>query len=164
MTQRWINSPSWPASPQLMTISAFCIRLSITLNCCSYVGFSISLIPNRGGIIGSDPRLQRFQFSAYSCGSFRVHKCPNPFPSIYPFIRWVAPNTSAISRATLGFSAIQTFINTSSFLKWTDKNTWLFPNEQRCLLSWVYKAVWWSCWFWFNLFLPLGILHTFEPM
>ena len=33
-----------------------------------------------------------------------------PFPSIYPSFRFLAPNTSAMSRATLGFSAMQTII------------------------------------------------------
>ena len=46
----------------------------------------------------------------------RVQRCPNvqvtwyPFPSMYPSFCFFAPNTSAISRATEGFSAIQTII------------------------------------------------------
>ena len=117
MTHRWISSPSWPASPQLITISARLISSSIVRNCCSYEGLSISLIPKRGGIMGRAERLQCFQLSEYSCGSLSVQRWPKvqvtwyPFPSRYPFLRSVAPNTSAISRATLGFSAIQTFID-----------------------------------------------------
>ena len=117
ITQRWINSPSCPASPQLIISSAFCINCSMIWNCFSMPGSCpISLIPKRGGIIGKLPKLHDFQLGVYSCGSFRVQRCPNvqvtwyPFPSIYPsFLVW-APSTSAISRATDGFSAMQTII------------------------------------------------------
>ena len=77
-------------------------------------------MPKRGGIIGRLPKFHDFQLGVYSCGSFRVQRCPNvqvtwyPFPSIYPsFLVW-APSTSAISRATDGFSAMQTIIFFSS--------------------------------------------------
>ena len=116
MTQRCINSPSCPASPQFIISSAFCINCSITLNCFSIPASSISLIPKRGGIIGKLPRLHDFHDGEYSCGSFRVHKCPKvhvtwyPFPSIYPSLRLLAPRISAISLATLGFSAMQTIM------------------------------------------------------
>ena len=116
ITHRWMSSPSWPASPQLIIISASCISFSMMWNCFSIPLSLISLIPKRGGIMGSVLRLHVFHEGVYSCGSFRVHKCPNvqvtwyPFPSMYPSFRFLAPSTSAMSRATLGFSAMQTIM------------------------------------------------------
>ena len=115
-TQRWISSPSWPASPQLITISAFETSSSITTNCFFIPSSSIRRILNFEGIIGNTPKFHFCHFSVYSPGSCRVHKCPNvqvtqyPFPSRYPFRRVVAPRIFAISLATLGFSAIHIFI------------------------------------------------------
>ena len=138
ITQRWINSPSWPASPQLIISSAFCINCSIIWNCFSIPGSCpISLIPKRGGIIGKLPKLHDFQLGVYSCGSFKVQRCPNvqvtwyPFPSIYPsFLVW-APSTSAISRATDGFSAMQTIIlSPLVFILSVYKVTWLFLTDR----------------------------------
>ena len=116
ITQRWISSPSCPASPQLMISSAACIRRSMVWNCFCMPESSISLMPKRGGIIGRLESDQAFHAGVYSCGSFRVQRCPNvqvtwyPFPSIYPSFFCFAPSTSAMSRATLGFSAMQTII------------------------------------------------------
>ena len=78
------------SSPQFIIISACCMRFSIVWNWRSYVGLLISLMPKRGGIMGRLPKLHDFQLGVYSCGSFRVQRCPNvqvtwyPFPSIYP--------------------------------------------------------------------------------
>ena len=119
ITQRCINSPSCPASPQFIIISACCMRFSIVWNWRSYVGLLISLMPKRGGIMGRLPKLHDFQLGVYSCGSFSVQRWPNvqvtwyPFPSMYPSFFSLAPNTSAMSRATEGFSAIQTIIRYS---------------------------------------------------
>ena len=116
ITHRWINSPSCPASPQLIISSACCISPSIMWNCFSIPGSFISLMPNRGGIIGKLLKLHAFHDGVYSCGSFSVQRWPKvqvtwyPFPSIYPSFRFLAPNTSAMSRATLGFSAMQTIM------------------------------------------------------
>ena len=96
---------------------------SMMWNCFSIPGSLMSLMPNRGGIMGRLPRLQVFQEGVYSCGSLSVHKCPKvqvtwyPFPSMYPSLRFLAPSTSAMSRATLGFSAMQTII--ICLLEWT---------------------------------------------
>ena len=123
MTHRWISSPSWPASPQFIISSAFCISPSIMRNCFSMPGSLISLMPKRGGIMGRLDRLHAFHEGVYSWGSFKVQRCPNvqvtwyPFPSIYPSFLFFAPSTSAMSRATEGFSAIQTIIFFSFLFK-----------------------------------------------
>lgn len=57
ITHRWMSSPSCPASPQLIIISAFSISCFITLNCCSTPLSFLSLMPKRGGIKGRAARL-----------------------------------------------------------------------------------------------------------
>ena len=76
ITHRWMSSPSCPASPQLMISSAFCIRLSMMRNCFSTLLSCFSLMPKRGGIMGSCPKLQLRHIGVYSCGSFSSHRCP----------------------------------------------------------------------------------------
>ena len=61
-TQRWINSPSCPASPQLMTSSACVIKVSMTLNWRFAPSSSRNLMPNWPGIIGKSSNFQYFQF------------------------------------------------------------------------------------------------------
>ncbi|OPZ98118.1 MAG: hypothetical protein BWY72_00971 [Bacteroidetes bacterium ADurb.Bin416] len=51
-TQRWMSSPSWPASPQLITISASLTSPSMMPNCLRYPSLSINLMLKRGGIMG----------------------------------------------------------------------------------------------------------------
>ena len=53
ITQRWMSSPSCPASPQFTMPSAFCISRSMMANCFSMPLSGISLMPKRCGIIGS---------------------------------------------------------------------------------------------------------------
>ncbi len=120
-THRCISSPSWPASPQLMTSSACFTSSSMTANCFLMPSSSISRMRNFDGIIGSTPMFHFCHFSVYSPGSCNVHRCPKvhvtqyPFPSRYPFLRVLAPKIRAISFATLGFSAMHIFIVRQSF-------------------------------------------------
>ncbi|CUP04253.1 Uncharacterised protein [Segatella copri] len=60
ITHLWISSPSCPASPQLMMLSAACISFSMVANCFLMPSSLMSLIPNRCGIIGNAERLQCF--------------------------------------------------------------------------------------------------------
>ena len=82
----------------------------------------ISLIPKRGGIIGKLPKLHDFQLGVYSCGSFRVQRCPNVQVTWYPFLLYIL--LSGMSAEYFGYitcnrwlSAMQTII--LSFLFYT---------------------------------------------
>ena len=61
ITHRWINSPSCPASPQLMISSAWANNFLITSSCRTAPSLSNAFMPKRSGIIGSVPIFQYFQ-------------------------------------------------------------------------------------------------------
>ncbi len=63
ITHRWMSSPSCPASPQFMMLSAACMSFSMVWNCFCIPLSSMSFMPNLGGSIGRDDRDQRFQAS-----------------------------------------------------------------------------------------------------
>lgn len=60
ITHRWMSSPSCPALPQLTMPSAACISFSMMANCFLMLSSSMSLMPKRWGIMGSDERLHVF--------------------------------------------------------------------------------------------------------
>src|SRR5690606_6997261 len=62
ITQRWMSSPSCPASPQFITTSAFSNKLLTILNCFCMPELVTTLVSNFSGSMGKLFKSQLFQW------------------------------------------------------------------------------------------------------